>query len=92
MPIARRRRLGVALDLPPVEAAKVTVERLSGAAGFHKIGSRFVFAGRLGFARTLADSGKRGFLDLKRRDLGNTVAAVTSPLSIFGNFGSRRAR
>jgi orotidine-5'-phosphate decarboxylase len=74
MPIAPRERLIVALDLSSVEAAEAMVARLGDAVSFYKIGYQLAYAGGLGYARKLADAGKRIFLDLKLHDIGNTVA------------------
>ncbi len=41
---------------------------------FYKIGYQLVFAGGLEFARDLAASGKKVFLDMKLLDIDNTVA------------------
>ena len=68
MPIAPRDRLIVALDLSSVEAAQAMVARLGGPA----------------YARTLSDSGKRVFLDLKLHDIGNTVAQGVKSVARLG--------
>ena len=87
MPIAPRERLIVALDLPSVEAAQVMVERLGEEVSFYKIGYQLAFAGGLDYARTLADAGKRVFLDLKLHDIGNTVAqGVKSVVRLGASF------
>ncbi len=69
-----RERLIVALDLPSVAAAETLVARLGASVSFYKIGYQLAFAGGLSFAQTLAQGGKRVFLDLKLHDIGNTVA------------------
>ena len=69
-----RERLIVALDVPSVAAAEALVARLGDAVTFYKIGYQLGFAGGLAFAKTLADTGKRVFLDMKLHDIGNTVA------------------
>jgi orotidine-5'-phosphate decarboxylase len=71
---AARERLIVALDVPSVEAAQQIVARLGAAVSFYKIGYQLAFAGGLAYAPTLADAGKRVFLDLKLHDIANTVA------------------
>jgi len=73
-PPAARERLIVALDVPSVEAAQRIVARLGEAVSFYKIGYQLAFAGGLAYAPTLADAGKRVFLDLKLHDIANTVA------------------
>jgi orotidine-5'-phosphate decarboxylase len=72
--LAARDRLIVALDVPSVEAAQRIVARLGEAVSFYKIGYQLAFAGGLAYAPTLADAGKRVFLDLKLHDIANTVA------------------
>jgi orotidine-5'-phosphate decarboxylase len=72
--LAARDRLIVALDVPSVEAAQRIVTRLGEAVSFYKIGYQLAFAGGLAYAPTLADAGKRVFLDLKLHDIANTVA------------------
>jgi orotidine-5'-phosphate decarboxylase len=84
MPVAPRERLIVALDLSSVEAAQVMVARLGDAVTFYKIGYQLAFAGGLAYARTLSDSGKRVFLDLKLHDIGNTVAQGVKSVARLG--------
>jgi orotidine-5'-phosphate decarboxylase len=69
-----RDRLIVALDVPSVAAAEKMVDRLGDTVRFYKVGYQLAFAGGLGFAETLARTGKQVFLDLKLHDIGNTVA------------------
>jgi len=84
MPIAPRDRLIVALDLSSVEAAQAMVARLGDAVTFYKIGYQLAFAGGLAYGRTLSDSGKRVFLDLKLHDIGNTVAQGVKSVARLG--------
>jgi orotidine-5'-phosphate decarboxylase len=84
MPIAPRERLIVALDLPSVEAAEAMVAQLGDAVSFYKIGYQLAFAGGLAYARKLAGSGKRVFLDLKLHDIGNTVAEGVKSVARLG--------
>jgi orotidine-5'-phosphate decarboxylase len=84
MPIAPRERLIVALDVSSVEAAQAMVARLGDAVTFYKIGYQLAFAGGLDYARTLADAGKRVFLDLKLHDIGNTVAQGVKSVARLG--------
>lgn len=79
-----RERLIVALDVPSLDAAQTMVERLGGAVSFYKIGYQLGFAGGLDYARKLAQSGKRVFLDLKLHDIGNTVAAGVKSVAGLG--------
>jgi orotidine-5'-phosphate decarboxylase len=82
--IEPRDRLIVALDLPSVEAAESIVARLGEAASFYKIGYQLAFAGGLGLAQRLADTGKQVFLDLKLHDIGNTVANGVESVARLG--------
>jgi orotidine-5'-phosphate decarboxylase len=79
-----RERLIVALDVPSLEAAQAMVARLGSAVSFYKIGYQLAFAGGLDYARKLAQSGKRVFLDLKLHDIGNTVAAGVESVAGLG--------
>ncbi|MBZ7924087.1 orotidine-5'-phosphate decarboxylase [Ensifer adhaerens] len=69
-----RDRLIVGLDLPTITDAEKIVSTLGNDVSFYKIGYQLVFAGGLEFARDLAKSGKKVFLDMKLLDIDNTVA------------------
>ncbi|OCP07530.1 MULTISPECIES: orotidine-5'-phosphate decarboxylase [unclassified Ensifer] len=69
-----RDRLIVGLDLPTIADAERIVSTLGNDVSFYKIGYQLVFAGGLEFARDLAGSGKKVFLDMKLLDIDNTVA------------------
>jgi orotidine-5'-phosphate decarboxylase len=84
MTVAPRERLIVALDVSSVEAAEAVVKRLGDTVGFYKIGYQLAYAGGLPYARTLADAGKKVFLDLKLHDIGNTVAEGVKSVSRLG--------
>ena len=60
------------------------VARLGDAVSFYKIGYQLAFAGGLAYAQTLADAGKRVFLDLKLHDIGNTVAQGVKSVARLG--------
>jgi len=79
-----RDRLILALDLPSVKEAEAMVKQLGDAVTFYKIGYQLAFAGGLSLAETLADSGKRVFLDLKLHDIGHTVAAGVESIARLG--------
>jgi orotidine-5'-phosphate decarboxylase len=70
-----RERLIVGLDVPTLGEAEKIVSTLSDDILFYKIGYQLVFAGGLEFARELAQSGKKIFLDMKLLDIDNTVAS-----------------
>lgn len=74
MGLNARDRLIVGLDLPTVAEAERIVSTLGDEVLFYKIGYQLVFAGGLEFARDLAASGKKVFLDMKLLDIDNTVA------------------
>lgn len=70
-----RERLIVGLDVPTLGEAERIVSTLGDDILFFKIGYQLVFAGGLEFARDLAQSGKKIFLDMKLLDIDNTVAS-----------------
>lgn len=70
-----RDRLIIGLDVPTIREAEAMVDRLGDDILFYKIGYQLVFAGGLEFARDLAASGKKIFLDMKLLDIDNTVAS-----------------
>lgn len=84
MAIPPRDRLIVALDLPDVASAERLVEKLGDSLSFYKIGYELAFAGGLPFVRTLADAGKKVFLDLKLHDIGNTVSRAVERAAGLG--------
>jgi orotidine-5'-phosphate decarboxylase len=84
VPIPPRDRLIVALDLPDVAAAEAMVGKLGDAVSFYKIGFELALAGGIPFARALARSGKKVFLDLKLHDIANTVARATERAAELG--------
>ncbi|QND54064.1 orotidine-5'-phosphate decarboxylase [Phyllobacterium sp. 628] len=74
MEAALRDRLIVGLDVPSVNDAAKIVSELGDTVSFYKIGYQLAFAGGLGFASELVQSGKKVFLDMKLLDIDNTVA------------------
>ncbi|MCA1438780.1 orotidine-5'-phosphate decarboxylase [Ensifer sp. IC4062] len=74
MTMSARDRLIVGLDLPTIAEAEKIVSTLGDSIVFYKIGYQLAFAGGLEFARDLAASGKKVFLDMKLLDIDNTVA------------------
>lgn len=73
--MSARERLIVGLDVPALGEAEKIVSTLGDDILFYKIGYQLVFAGGLEFARELAQSGKKVFLDMKLLDIDNTVAS-----------------
>jgi orotidine-5'-phosphate decarboxylase len=84
MKLDARERLIVALDVPSVAEAEALVARLGEAVSFYKIGYALAFAGGIDFARALAGTGKRLFLDLKLHDIGHTVARGVESVARLG--------
>ena len=70
-----RDRLIVGLDVPNLQEAEKVVGALGDDILHYKIGYQLAFAGGLEFARDLAASGKKIFLDMKLLDIDNTVAS-----------------
>ncbi len=79
-----RDRLIVGLDVPTLAEAEKAVAELGDTVTFYKIGYQLVFAGGLGFARELAQSGKNIFLDMKLLDIDNTVAKGVENIARMG--------
>lgn len=79
-----RERLIVGLDVPTVREAEIIVETLGDDILFYKIGYQLAFAGGLEFARELAQSGKKIFLDMKLLDIDNTVASGVENIAKMG--------
>ncbi|EIM73934.1 orotidine 5'-phosphate decarboxylase [Nitratireductor aquibiodomus RA22] len=81
---AMRDRLIVGLDVPTLTEADRVVAALGDTVSFYKIGHQLAFAGGLGFARELAGSGKKIFLDMKLLDIDNTVAKGVENIARMG--------
>ena len=79
-----RDRLIVGLDVPSVREAEAVVRKLDSDVTFYKIGYQLAFAGGLEFARDLAKSGKKIFLDMKLLDIDNTVASGVENIAKMG--------
>lgn len=80
-------RLILALDVPTVAEARAVVAETEGDVGVYKVGLELIYAGGVEFARELAASGKRVFLDAKLHDIDNTVAgAVRSILAVGATY------
>lgn len=83
-PLTARERLIVGLDVPTLREAETIVDKLSDDILFYKIGYQLAFAGGLEFARDLAASGKKIFLDMKLLDIDNTVASGVENIAKMG--------
>src|ERR1700739_479335 len=81
---APRDRLIVALDVPGVAVAEAMIARLGDSVTFYKIGYQLAYAGGLPLIRTLANSRKKVFIDLKLHDIGNTVARGVESIATSG--------
>ena len=79
-----RDHLIVGLDVPTVTEAEAIVKTLGDDISFYKIGHQLAFAGGLEFARELAQSGKKIFLDMKLLDIDNTVAHGVENIAKMG--------
>ncbi|ACM35232.1 MULTISPECIES: orotidine-5'-phosphate decarboxylase [Rhizobium/Agrobacterium group] len=79
-----RNRLIVGLDVATVTEAEKLVSTLAEDVTFYKIGYQLAFAGGLEFARDLAQSGKKVFLDMKLLDIDNTVASAVENIVRMG--------
>jgi orotidine-5'-phosphate decarboxylase len=79
-----RERLIVGLDVPTLGEAERLVSTLGDDILFYKIGYQLAFGGGLDFARELAQSGKKIFLDMKLLDIDNTVASGVENIARMG--------
>ncbi|MGL5445830.1 MAG: orotidine-5'-phosphate decarboxylase, partial [Rhabdaerophilum sp.] len=79
-----RDRVIVALDVPDVVQAQRIVDTLGDDATFYKVGYELAFVGGLDFARSLAASGKKVFLDLKLHDIPNTIEKGVGQIARMG--------
>jgi len=82
---AMNERLIVGLDVPSVKDAESVVRELGDTVRFYKIGYQLAYApAGLDFARELAKSGAKVFLDLKLLDIDNTVAKGVEAIARMG--------
>jgi len=77
-------RLMLPLDVPTVAEAETLVNQTEGAVGVYKIGMELQFAGGLEFARELAESGHKIFLDVKLHDIDNTITKAVRNVAKMG--------
>jgi orotidine-5'-phosphate decarboxylase len=75
----------VALDFADVARADALVALLGDSVSFYKVGLELAYApGGFEFARTLAASGKKLFIDLKLHDIPNTVERAARQVAGLG--------
>ena len=85
IPIPRRERLIVALDVPDAKSAREFVSRLGDSVSFYKIGLElFMAGGYFELLEWLGKQDKRVFVDLKFFDIPATVQAAVKQLSNLG--------
>lgn len=66
----------VALDEPSLDEARRLMDRLSGRAGFYKVGLQLFTAAGPAAVKAVQERGAKVFLDLKLHDIPNTVASA----------------
>ncbi len=74
----------IALDFDSAAKADNLVAALGDAAGFYKVGMELYAAAGMNYVRSLADRGKRVFLDMKYYDIGETVKRAVAVASRSG--------
>lgn len=80
-----RERLIVGLDVPSVKDGETVVRELGDSVRFYKVGYQLAYApGGMDFARDLATSGAKVFLDLKLLDIDNTIAKGVEAIMRMG--------
>jgi orotidine-5'-phosphate decarboxylase len=82
--LAAHERLFVALDVATVDRARVLVSELGDTVSCYKVGLELLFGGGLEFAQGLKATGKTVFLDMKLRDIENTVQKAAANIAGLG--------
>lgn len=76
-----RDRLIVALDVPTRAEAENLIASLEGIVSFYKIGLQLFLAEGMSFVRSVTESGKRVFLDLKMDDVEETITQAVREIA-----------
>lgn len=74
----------IALDVASSRGADQIVAALGSSAGFYKVGMELFAAAGMDYVRSLADRGKRVFLDMKYYDIGETVKRTVNVAASSG--------
>ena len=74
----------VALDFASTDEAMSMVDRLGSEGDFYKVGLELFTRAGPDFVRSLTQSGRRVFLDLKLHDIPNTVVGGVSAAADLG--------
>jgi orotidine-5'-phosphate decarboxylase len=77
-------RLIVALDVPTAEDARNLISSLGESVRFYKVGKQLFTALGPDFVRELRASNRKVFLDLKYKDIPNTVAGAVAEAAKLG--------
>jgi len=77
-------RLIVALDVPTAEDARNLIATLGESVRFYKVGKQLFTALGPDFVRELRASNRKVFLDLKYKDIPNTVAGAVAEAAKLG--------
>lgn len=77
-------RIIVALDVPSEAEALSLVEQLKGKVGMFKVGLELIYHEGIQVVQRLAEAGSKVFLDVKLKDIPNTVAGASRGITRLG--------
>jgi orotidine-5'-phosphate decarboxylase len=77
-------RIIVALDYPDADSAKALLASLQGIPCYMKVGMQLFYAAGPRFVRELKEQGYKVFLDLKMKDIPNTVKGGAESITRLG--------